>query len=83
VLERDGYICRCKHCRRADHSRVLVATEVDHVIPKAKGGTDALDNLQAINAQCHRRKSCEDSGRTWLDQSEIGADGWPIDANRW
>lgn len=55
VLERDGYVCRCSECRAL--GRVLEAHEVDHVIPKALGGTDDLGNLQAINGDCHRRKS--------------------------
>ena len=36
------------------------ANEVDHIIPLAKGGTDELRNLQAINAECHRRKTAAD-----------------------
>ena len=40
----------CAHCGRA-------ATTVDHVRPKARGGTDERENLQALCAACHTRKT--------------------------
>jgi len=60
ILERDCYLCRCKHCKA--EGRVTPATEVDHVVPKAKGGTDEPSNLQAINVDCHKRKGLEEKG---------------------
>ena len=74
VLKRDHHLCQCRHCR-AD-GRITVATEVDHVIPKEKGGTDSMGNLQAISAECHRRKTMEDSGLR--PRQEIGLDGYPV-----
>lgn len=53
VLKRDRHLCQCEDC----NGRRLPATEVDHKTPKSRGGTDDLDNLQAINTDCHRRKS--------------------------
>ena len=29
---------------------------VDHIVPKSKGGTDATDNLQLLHRHCHLRK---------------------------
>ncbi|HJZ57132.1 MAG TPA: group II intron reverse transcriptase/maturase [Gemmataceae bacterium] len=29
---------------------------VDHVVPKSHGGTDAMDNLQLLHRHCHQRK---------------------------
>src|SRR5215217_3742365 len=29
---------------------------VDHLVPKSQGGTDAEDNLQLLHRHCHRRK---------------------------
>ena len=31
--------------------------EIDHVIPRAKGGSDHVDNLQLLSGACNRAKS--------------------------
>ena len=36
---------------------------IDHIRPRAHGGSDAFDNLQLAHAICNRRK-----GRTWSDR---------------
>lgn len=33
------------------------ATQVDHVVPRSKGGDDSEDNLQALCASCHSKKT--------------------------
>lgn len=76
ILARDLYLCQ--PCLTKD--RPTPATEVDHITPKAKGGTDGPDNLQAICGACHREKtrleSAEAQGRKVNPQ--IGVDGWPV-----
>lgn len=47
VLKRDNYICQ--YC--GDD-----ATQVDHVIPRAKGGGHDMENLVACCARCNSRK---------------------------
>ena len=47
VLERDGYACF--YCGGP-------ATTADHVISKARGGTDDMDNLVAACVPCNSRK---------------------------
>ncbi|MNX41022.1 HNH endonuclease [compost metagenome] len=64
ILKRDRYLCQCEECQRT--RRLLPATEVDHRVPKAEGGTDDSDNLSAINADCHRRKTAKESARARL-----------------
>ena len=43
------------------------ATHVDHIVPKALGGTDELTNLQAMCATCNLKKGMKVQGdrRTW------------------
>ena len=48
VLARDGRTC---------HYCGGWANTVDHVVPKAYGGTDALDNLVAACMRCNSRRS--------------------------
>ena len=76
VLARDGHLCQCAECRA--EGRVSVATHVDHIKPKAQGGTDALENLQAINAKCHERKTLTEQGKTQRERYVIGPDGYPV-----
>ena len=33
------------------------ACEVDHIVPRSRGGSDHPDNLRAICRSCHARKS--------------------------
>jgi len=72
ILDRDLHLCQpCKRNRR-----VTPATQVDHVKPKAKGGTDDPDNLQAICAPCHESKTEADKGHH--GPRRVGMDGYPI-----
>lgn len=61
ILKRDRYVCQCTRCKEQDVVRA--AGEVDHIIPKFEGGTDADDNLQSINTDCHKLKTAEESKR--------------------
>lgn len=45
----------CVECWR--HGRVTPATEVHHIVPRSKGGTDDWDNLEALCKECHSRKT--------------------------
>lgn len=55
ILERDGHLCQCETCKAT--GALMLATEVDHILPKWKGGTDDPGNLRAINARCHAIKT--------------------------
>lgn len=59
VMARDKRLCRCEECAKT--GRLRIADEVDHIIPLSQGGTDDLDNLQAINRDCHRAKTARES----------------------
>lgn len=61
----------CRICARK------ASTQVDHIIPLCKGGTDERDNLQGVCDHCHDIKTAQD-----LDikspRQKIGLDGYPI-----
>lgn len=48
----------CRQCHAA--GVVAAAVTVDHIIPKAWGGTDETENLQALCASCHRDKTARE-----------------------
>ena len=70
----------CRECKK--HGRIVAATIADHVIPKAKGGTDDEDNYQPLCKRCSdaktQRESAEAQGRTYRPNPQIGEDGWPV-----
>lgn len=49
ILRRDGH--RCQYCGRSD-----VPLTVDHVIPRARGGTDIWENLVSACVRCNNKK---------------------------
>lgn len=57
VLQRDNHLCQV--CLAKGY--FTPATEVDHVINKASGGTDDIENLQAICHVCHKSKTQTES----------------------
>lgn len=61
VLKRDCYLCQCQDCKAA--GLPLLADEVDHIVPIAEGGTDAESNLQAMNRDCHAKKTAQEAAR--------------------
>lgn len=60
VLARDQW--RCLSCgRSAREDGVLL--EVDHIVPRSKGGSDDMTNLQTLCKKCNIGKSNKDSTR--------------------
>lgn len=58
ILDRDGGVCQLGYPGCA-----VTATEADHIIPVAEGGTDDEANGQAVCPPCHRRKTAEEIAR--------------------
>ncbi|MFH6892634.1 MULTISPECIES: HNH endonuclease [Providencia] len=56
VLQRDKYLCQ--ECIKSD--RAVEAKTVDHIKPKAYGGTDDDSNLQSLCWPCHKRKTARE-----------------------
>ena len=59
----------CPQCKQHFTPEDLI--EVDHIIPKSKGGKDTYNNLQALHRHCHDVKSKNDYLYDWLDLSLI------------
>lgn len=64
----------CRVCRLG--GRVSTAKSVDHIKSKAKGGTDALSNLQPLCDECRRSKDAADRGQRV--RHGCTADGRPL-----
>ncbi len=54
VLNRDPI---CRQCRREP------SFAVDHVVPKARGGDDSMENLQGLCRACHAAKTAKDAAQ--------------------
>ena len=53
VIQRDMSLCQ--ECLR--HGRFVTGNDVDHIVPKALGGSDDMDNLQTLCRACHKQKT--------------------------
>lgn len=88
ILERDGYVCQCDQCQ-GGKLRLREAHAVDHIVSKAewqiqRGTLDGVDhegNLQAINSECHDRKTEEDRRRVY-GRGDGGPSGAPAIVDR-
>lgn len=56
ALKRDYYLCQ--ECKKSGIA--TPATEVDHILNKARGGDDDMNNLQSLCKPCHKRKTIEE-----------------------
>lgn len=58
VIARDGGVCQL--CGQLIVSPDGRDYHVDHIVEKAHGGTDALDNLRLCHRSCHSRRHARD-----------------------
>ena len=75
VLSRDMHLCQPCLVK----GRPTPADQVDHITSKAKGGSDDLENLQAICHDCHKAKTADEAAEAQgrRVKQRIGIDGWP------
>ncbi|MDP3909706.1 MAG: HNH endonuclease signature motif containing protein [Gemmatimonadales bacterium] len=52
----------CRLCRAMTPRRVTRTTDVDHIVPKAQGGTDERSNLQGLCHSHHSAKTVREDG---------------------
>ena len=77
ILVRDDHLCQV--C--LNQGKLTPGNEVDHIIPKAKGGTDDQDNLQTICTDCHKQKTIKETGRKIKVTYDVN--GNPIGEHHW
>jgi group II intron reverse transcriptase/maturase len=56
---------KCTICKRK--FQLEDCMEIDHIIPRSKGGLDRYDNLQLLHRQCHTQKTAIDLSRSNLE----------------
>ena len=56
TLHRDNHTCQLNY-----PGCTTTATEVDHISNLTTGGTNKLDNLQAVCTNCHKQKTQHES----------------------
>lgn len=59
VLRRDGYIC--VNCKAG--GMIVMADEVDHIVPLAAGGSDTDENKQSLCKLCHVEKTARERAK--------------------
>ena len=74
ILKRDKGLCQ--PCMKL--GLLSTANTVDHIIPKAEGGTDDANNLQAICDPCHNAKTRQESQGKKYEDIGCNADGLPF-----
>lgn len=84
TLQRDP-TCRAPGCDRK-------STHADHILPRSRGGTDQLSNLQGLCWSCHSRITATSDGafgrpirteRTFDGVKGCLPDGSPRDSEHW
>ena len=68
VLARDKW--KCLSCGRSSKEDGVLL-EVDHIIPRSKGGSDDMSNLQTLCKKCNIGKSNRDSTRLCVTSTEL------------
>ena len=57
MFRRRNPLCADPFGFHAADGRIVVGEHVDHIVPRAAGGTDEWSNLQSLCAKCHARKT--------------------------
>jgi len=55
---------KCAHCGLFFQDGDLM--EIDHKVPRSKGGKDNYDNLQLLHGHCHDVKTAADKVAVWV-----------------
>lgn len=61
---------RCEYCRHGERL-IGLAHEIDHVVPRARGGTNDLENLCLACSACNSSKGIRTSGQDRAKGEEV------------
>lgn len=56
LLSKQKFVCKSCNKKFTTFDKL----EIDHIIPKAKGGKDTYDNLQVLHITCHQKKTAKE-----------------------
>ncbi|MFL1461349.1 HNH endonuclease [Roseococcus sp. DSY-14] len=73
---RAACLARQPHC--ATPGCLERAVVADHIIPRSRGGADALHNLRGLCLRCHNQRRQGGEPRAWT-----AASGQPMDPRHW
>lgn len=76
ILNRDEWICQLCGVELFDGPEGNAT--VDHIVPKAQGGTDDYSNLMAMCKSCNSSKQDKDLTRLTYYAEEWYPQGWPV-----
>lgn len=68
VLARDGW--KCLGCGRSPRIHGITL-EVDHVVPRSKGGSNDISNLQTLCRKCNVGKSNKDDTKLFIESDAL------------
>lgn len=72
---------KCSHCN--NHFKDEDSIEVDHIIPKSKGGKDIYDNCQLLHRHCHDTKTASDGSSGNKSNCNSVKPKPPVEPNHW
>jgi len=75
-FKRDNFTCiKCNHKGKKGYYEyyggVFIDLVADHIIPRAMGGEDTLDNMQTLCIQCALKKDREDKHKINIFKKEM------------
>jgi RNA-directed DNA polymerase len=72
---------KCSHC--GNYFKDGDSIEVDHIIPKSKGGKDKYDNWQLLHRHCHDTKTASDGSSGNKSNCNSVKPKPPVESDRW
>ncbi|WP_333336134.1 MULTISPECIES: HNH endonuclease signature motif containing protein [unclassified Microcoleus] len=72
---------KCAHCD--NYFKDGDSIEVDHIVPKSKGGRDSYDNWQLLHRHCHDTKTANDGSLGNKSSCKSAKPKPPVEPSSW